>query len=104
MTNNELNHNKTPPELRAVNDELIAALSAEEPDNIEATLLDIVSRRDAIVQQHLASLSTDDAREFAHNEVPINDKLLELVQTLLDSAKDDITHFMRSRAAVKKYK
>lgn len=104
MTDNELNHSKTPPELRAINNELIATLAAEEHDDVESTLLDIISRRDNVVQQYLASLLPDDAREFAQHEVPINDKLLKLVQTLLSSAKDDMTHFVRSRTAIKKYK
>lgn len=104
MTENELNHNLTPHDLRAINDELVVALRTEDPQDIEDLILQLVNKRDDAVQRHLALLPPDDARAFAQNELPINEKLLNLVQTLLDSAKDDMTQFVRSQSAIKKYK
>lgn len=104
MTKNELNHNLTPHALRAINEDLVVALSTDDPQNIEEDILKLVNDRDDAVQRHLATLSPDDARAFAENELPINEKLLNLVQTLLNSAKDDMTQFVRSQSAIKKYK
>jgi len=99
-----LNHNKTPPGLRAINDEISALLSDEDGENSEEEFLALINKRDDAVQRHLAFLSVDEGRAFAQHELPVNETLLSMAQILLASAKDDITQLKRSQTAVSKYK
>jgi len=75
-----------------------------EEDNQELIIRKLISQRDTLIQQFLQTAPKDIARSFAEQELVTNQKIVEMVQILLDTAKDEITHFVRSRSAIKKYK
>lgn len=105
MNLNELNHELTPDALGALNAQIIDALP--QPDDASSgfkTFYELIVQRDALVQQILAGAEPEFAQAFAGKELVVNNKLKELAQTLLKSAKDDASHFIRSQAAIKKYK
>ena len=105
MNIDELNHNLTPDALRAVNQDIIACL--ERPDEQSpgfAVFYELIQQRDTLVQQFLQQSSPEQAKAFAAKELLVNDRLKDVAQTLLKSAKADASHFIRSQAAIKKYK
>lgn len=105
MNLNELNHSETPDALRVVNQQIVDCLAT--PDDSESgfkSFFALVKQRDQIVQDILSQSDSTSARSFAEKELIVNDKLKEVAQTLLKSAKDDVSHFIRSQAAIKKYK
>ena len=105
MNLNELNHDLTPDALGVLNAQIIDALP--QPDDASSgfkTFYELIVQRDALVQQILAGAEPEFAQAFAGKELLVNDQLKELAQTLLKSAKDDASHFIRSQAAIKKYK
>ena len=104
MNDNELNHDLTPAALRDIHNELVVLLSAEEQETRYSALNELIVRRDEFIQSHLSSLSKSEAKAFAEKELTVNERLKELAQTLLSSAKSDMRHFVRSQSAIKKYK
>ncbi|MEW9797588.1 hypothetical protein [Alteromonas sp. CYL-A6] len=103
MNENDLNHSYTPPALAQLNEQLLQVLS----DNAEdwySVFNDIIKQRDALIQAHLLSLDEAARKAFADAEYKVNEKLIDVARKLLDSAKDDMSHFVRSQAAIKKYK
>ncbi|NMH59662.1 hypothetical protein [Alteromonas ponticola] len=103
MKIDELNHSLTPPALQQINEKIAALLSAEEDDDRVTKLNQYADERDTFIQSYLQSLPSENAKEFAKQEIVVNDRLKEIAQQMLTSVKDDITHFVRSRSAVKKY-
>ena len=108
MKENDFNHEKTPAVLREINEKLVALFEEPEGD-IEASsnyeqLKALLAIRDVTIKQHLDSLQSEEKQQFAKLELDVNNTLIELAQRLLIKAKDDITHFIRSQSAVKKYK
>ena len=106
---NEFNHKKTPTALREVNERLLTIFEEGENDDVESSsnykqLSALLTIRDATIKQHLDSLQSEEKQQFAKLELDVNNTLIELAQRLLTKAKDDITHFVRSQSAVKKYK
>ncbi len=104
MNIDEINHSLTPTALQQINEKIVALLSADDEDDRVSKLNQLIDERDTLIQNHLNSLPTEKAKEFAKQEIVVNDKLKEIIQLLLSAAKDDISHFIRSRSAVKKYK
>lgn len=105
MNLNDLNHDLTPDDLRVINASIVDALAKpDEPSSGFAALFALIVQRDELVQHILNTSDSTFARDFAAKELVVNDKLKEVAQTLLKSAKDDASHFIRSQAAIKKYK
>lgn len=104
MKENDLTHELTPQTLRELNTRLVASLASEDEESRYQLLNDLVEERDNFIRQYLASLDSADAEKFAKMELSVNDKLKQLAQTLLASAKKDMSHFVRSQSAIKKYK
>ncbi|WP_296044893.1 hypothetical protein [uncultured Alteromonas sp.] len=104
MNLNELNHELTPDALSDVNSQIIDSLKPEEQSSGFTLFYALIVQRDELVQHILADSDPAFARSFAEKELVVNDKLKEVAQTLLKSAKDDASHFIRSQAAIKKYK
>ncbi|MBU2977938.1 hypothetical protein [Alteromonas sp. C1M14] len=102
--NTELNHSLTPQALAEINQRILQCLADEDEASRYQTLLSLIQQRDAFIQSHLASLTGEDAKSFAQQEVSVNNKLLEVAQTLLKSAKDDVSQFLQSQKAVKHYR
>lgn len=103
MNIDDLNHTLTPDNLRALNQQISECLLSDSPDKYNHFNL-LITQRDDIIQSVLTELDTEQARLFAQNESVINDNLKNVAQTLLKSAKDDVSQFIRSQAAIKKYK
>lgn len=105
MNLNDLNHDLTPDDLRVINSSIVDALAkSDEPSSGFAALYELIVQRDELVQHILNTSDSTFARDFAEKELVVNDKLKDVAQTLLKSAKDDASHFIRSQAAIKKYK
>ncbi|QPG04962.1 hypothetical protein IT774_12465 [Salinimonas marina] len=102
----QLNHNHTPTALAHLNEKLEALLAdSEVEDEVRfERMLQLVRQRDSLISQHLSSLDESSRRQFAQNELSVNNQLNELAQSLLNSAKNDISHFIKSQSAIKKYK
>ncbi|MCW8090327.1 hypothetical protein [Alteromonas sp. ASW11-130] len=103
MNIDEFNHSLTPPALQQINEKIAALLSSDEDDDRVTNLNQLADERDIFIQSYLKSLTPEDAKEFAKQEIVVNDKLKEIAQVMRTAVKDDITHFIRSRSAVKKY-
>lgn len=109
MNKNDFNHKETPPALREINDKLVALFEEDIHSDVESSsqlekLKVLIAIRDSVINEHLESLHSEEKQLFAKLELDVNNTLIELAQSLLNKAKDDITHFVRSRSAVKKYK
>ncbi|APE01193.1 hypothetical protein BM526_04550 [Alteromonas mediterranea] len=104
MKNSILNHCETPPFLQAVNTELAACLSSSSEEFSTERFRYLSQIRHKVVVRALSRLEDDEKTSFAQKEITINQKLEELAQGLLDSAKKEAVKFSRGRAAVKKYK
>ena len=102
--NTELTHSLTPQALAKINDDILQCLVEVSDETRYQKLYALIEQRDEVIQSHLQSLDSDSARSFAEQEVSVNNKLKEMAQTLLKSAKDDVSQFLRSQKAVKKYR
>ncbi len=103
MKPEQLYHSHTPAALREINQKIAALCDNPSAGDIE-TLNALLKIRDEFIVSHLESLNSEQKEAFASKEIEINDKLKEVAQTLLQSAKDDASHFVRSQVAIKKYK
>lgn len=103
MNSNNFNHSLTPAVLKELNDKIVVQLENEEPSDY-AELRALLVQRDSTVKTLLNSLPDDEKKEFAKLELEINNTLKNVVQSLLETSKEDIIQFVRSKAAVKKYK
>ena len=102
--NIQLNHECTPQALADINAEILQCLTDDDEEARYSTLLSLMTRRDTVIQSHLRNSDPETARSFAEQEVTVNNMLKEMAQTLLKSAKDDVSQFLRSQKAVKKYR
>lgn len=103
MNINDFTHTLTPESLNQLNQELLALLESENEQRFQQ-LSDLIEQRDALIRAHLASLDDETRKAFARNELTVNKAIIKLAQNLLDSAKNEVAQFLRSRAAIKKYK
>lgn len=104
MKNSILDHEYTPPFLKAVNAALAACLSSE-PEKLSTERFKHLSTvRHKVVIRNLSRLKDNERKAFSEKEVVINQKLEELAQGLLKKSKEEAVQFSRGRAAVKKYK
>lgn len=103
MNTNQLNHALTPDDLRALNQQISECLLADSPDKYQQFNA-LINERDQLIHSILAQLDNAAAKQFAQQEMVVNDNLKNMAQTLLKSAKDDVSQFIRSQTAIKKYK
>ncbi|WP_394221924.1 hypothetical protein [Alteromonas gracilis] len=104
MKNAILNHTETPLFLQAVNAELAACLSSNNEEFSTERFRHLSQIRHKVVVRALNRMEGNKKTQFAKKEFEINQKLEELAQGLLESAKKEAVQFSRGRAAVKKYK
>lgn len=97
-----LNHEFTPPPLKAINQQLESLLTDSNPD--EARLLQLVSERDEFVTQYLESLSGNDKKAFAEAELVGNGELTAIARTLYSATLKQLSGLKRGQKAVKYYK
>lgn len=102
MKNLNLNHDYTPPKLADINLQIQTVLNAEELD--DSLLKSLIEQRDVVVIEHLRSISVDDEKQFAKNELVINQTLSEEIGLQLKASLKDLSGLLRGRKAVDKYK
>ncbi len=104
MSTLNFNHSKTPENLRQLNQKLTEVIQSDDDSEQKYQAFQLLIReRDRMIRDHLSQLSDSEQKLFAESELTVNNQLNELAQSLLKSAKDDISRFIRSRAAIKKY-
>ncbi|MFS1702328.1 hypothetical protein [Alteromonas sp. AMM-1] len=103
MNIDQLNHALTPDNLRALNQQISECLLADSPDKYQQ-FNTLINERDQLILSILGQLDNATAKQFAQQEMVVNDNLKNMAQTLLKSAKDDVSQFIRSQTAIKKYK
>ncbi len=103
MNLDELNHSFTPELLGNINQRIVELFKTL-PDKDIPTLNTLLQERDNVIKAHMETLNEASLKEFANAELEVNKKLTELAQQWLEAAKDDVTRFVRSQVAIKKYK
>ncbi len=104
MSTPNFNHSQTPENLRQLNQQLSEVIQSDDDSEQKYQAFQLLIRnRDQLIREHLSQLSDSQKKVFAESELTVNKQLNELAQSLLKSAKDDISRFLRSRAAIKKY-
>lgn len=101
MSNISLTHEFSPPELKRVNEQLEAILTADEIDDKQ--LVNLVDERHQIILQHLSALDDDEERQFAQSEYDINQTLNEYIEKIKKLSLDKASKFARGRRVVGKY-
>ncbi len=107
MNSDELDHDLTPDTLHNINVQICECVNAPPDEQISSgfqRLNTLIAERDELIHSILASSDQTFVREFAAQEQIVNEKLKDMAHSLLTKAKDDVSHFIRSQAAVKKYK
>jgi len=99
----ELNHPETPISLREINKKIAATLDSAS-DSRFSELQQLIIDRDVFITAYLENLDAQDKREFAIRELDVNNSLKDIVRKMLEDAKDEVTHFVRSKSAAEKYK
>jgi hypothetical protein len=100
----DLNHQYTPQELKEINEKIVKFLVLIDENVDTERLFSLINEREVFIQSYLQSLSPPLQQNFASLELQVNNKLLEVAQSLLVTATKDFSGFKRSQAAVKKYK
>lgn len=95
-------HEKTPPSLLGISQELESLLQSE--DDIEARLFELIVQRDELIMAHLASLDSEQKRHFAEAEIKVNDRLKKLTKGLLKGKLGELSGLIKGRKSVAKYK
>lgn len=103
MNENDLNHPLTPSSLEQVNAQILSVLTGESEKWFES-FFQLIEKRDSVIREHLKHLDEPTRKAFAEAELVVNKHLADVAKKLLDSAKDDMSQFVRSQAAIKKYK
>ncbi|GEA11651.1 hypothetical protein [Alteromonas sp. KUL49] len=103
MNLDELNHPYTPKVLGKINQRIVELLQS--PPDIDVPALNaLLQERDEVIKAHMDALDEDALRAFASSEIKVNDNLTKQAEGWLASAKNDVTQFVRSQVAIKKYK
>ena len=99
----DLNHPETPTLLREINEKIAATLESSS-DSRFSELQQLIIDRDVVITTYLESLEDAEKRQFAIRELDVNNSLKDIVRKMLEDAKDEVTHFVRSKSAAEKYK
>ena len=102
MNKEKFTHKYTPPELREINHKISEILDKDEID--DRLLLDAISERDQVVNDHIEQLDKDSLKNFASAELEINNQLSELAQSLYRDSLSNLSRLVKGRKAVQKYK
>lgn len=102
MNKLQLNHEETPANLLEINSELESLLSNEELD--DKRLLELVNKRDGIIQQHLSSLSEQSKHSFASAELEANKRLSKVARKFFSASLKSLSGLVRGKKAAAKYK
>lgn len=100
----QLNHAKTPEQLRIVNDQLVALLTVPDSEGFTEQLQLLIEARDIFISSYLGQLSGEEAETFANEELKINNWLVSALTPLKSEAKADLQQLTQGKKAIKKYK
>lgn len=101
MTNISLVHSHTPPELQENSLALEKLINSEDID--EEKLLELIDKRDQIINECIENVRPEDKKLFLEYEVKNNELLSQKSTHLLKSVEEKLTKFVRSRNAIKNY-
>ncbi|EWH09467.1 hypothetical protein DS2_12323 [Catenovulum agarivorans DS-2] len=104
LTEAELNHSYTPPELSDLNQLISQLLLADDVNDSE--LLALIDQRDECVQNTLEQLAStpEKQKQFALAESEVNNKLIHVCNQLVKQAKTDLTKLVKGRKAIRQYR
>ncbi|NCP65383.1 MAG: hypothetical protein GW763_09625 [Paraglaciecola sp.] len=97
-----LDHSLTPANLKELNQQLSELFEASPID--EMTLLELVEKRDVIIQTHLEACNKTQQKAFAKAELDVNGVLVAYTKNLAKVSLKQLSDLIRGRKAVKKYK
>ncbi|MFC4699938.1 hypothetical protein ACFO4O_07215 [Glaciecola siphonariae] len=96
-----LNHNHTPEELATINEALTKCLLVDEVD--EAHLQILIEQRKKLVDKLLKSMNIQQQKLFAQDELQTNQRLVDHVTCLRNTAKKALASVASSSRAIKQY-
>lgn len=102
MKEDKFTHEFTPPKLIGLNDQITVIIDSENLD--DSLLLDVISEREAFINEHLSSLSKEQSKQFAEAELKVNEQLSTLVSSLFKESMAQLVKIARGRKAIEKYK
>lgn len=97
-----ITHSFTPPPLKKINQGLAELTSDLDPD--ESNFLKLVTERDEFIQNYLLTLQDHDKVNFVSAELKVNGALVAYAQESFKASLKQLTHLVRGRKALKKYK
>lgn len=77
-------------------------LSAEELDS--QALLDLAQERDKIISEYLPSLQNEEKKAYINKELEVNNRLVEITETLQQEQKQLLLGLVRGKSAVSQYR
>lgn len=101
MTDIELDHPFTPPELQSLNAELVACLSEADVD--DKALLLLIEQRDSFINSYLTRLSEDLKPSFVEKELIANSQLTQLAHSLYKDSLSKLSTLARNKKSLKHY-
>ena len=85
------------------NCQAIAELLAAEELDSEA-LLKLVQERDQIISEYLPSLQNEEKKAYINKELEVNNKLVEITESLQQDQKQLLLGLVRGKSAVSQYR
>lgn len=81
---------------------IAAQLSAEELDS--QVLLTLVQERDQLISEYLSSLQNEEKKAYINKELEVNNKLVEITESLQQEQKQLLLGLVRGKSAVSQYR
>ena len=101
-TDISLVHDLTPPSLMDNCQAIAELLAAEELDS--EALLKLVQERDQIISEYLPSLQNEEKKAYINKELEVNNKLVEITESLQQDQKQLLLGLVRGKSAVSQYR
>jgi hypothetical protein len=96
-----LDHSYTPSILNKINQDLVALTTEDDPD--ESKFLQLVTQRDEFIQDYIDSTPAQERNQFVTAELEVNVALVAYAEESFKASLKELSGFVRSRKAVKKY-
>ena len=97
-----LTHSFTPHPLKKINQGLSELTSDLDPD--ESKFLKLVTERDEFIQRYIQTLQEQLKINFVNAELKVNGALVAYAEESFKASLKQLSHLVRGRKAVKKYK
>ncbi len=102
MTKLTLTTELTPKSLQIINDNIEMSLDSEDID--DERVLQLIVERDTLIQGLINEWADEDTlRQFAEQEIVINDSLLKHIGVIRKEVEESLGKLVRGRKAIKKY-